>query len=113
MEGNGDPGILVMTGFSLSKLPQPIGVLPKPQRFTAVPLRVGIVKLNLRAIYGAKSYRFEYRKKGDTTWQVVVNTKSMLMLTELESGVQYEFRVAGIGTNVERVYSDVLNSYIT
>ena len=111
-KGNRNEESLMSTGISLRKTPQPVGVLPNPQAFTIVATNVGTIKMKLKAIYGARSYQYEYRKKGESTWQVFVHTKAVLLLSNLESGAMYEFRVAGIGTNTQRVISDVLSSYV-
>ena len=110
--GEGNDVALVSSGFSLSKTPNPIGVLPKPQGFTVTAKNPGTITLKLKAVHGAKSYQYEYRKKGDSGWIIVADTKHMLTLTTLESGVGYEFRVTGIGANTQRVYSDILSSFI-
>lgn len=112
LEGDGNNVALLSSGFSLSKTPQTIGVLPKPQHFKIIPKTSGIVNLSLKTIYGAKSYQYEYRKKGDTIWQVQLETKPTVLLTGLTSGTEYEFRVTAIGSNSQRIYSDVLSSFI-
>lgn len=111
-EGDGNDVALASSGFSLSKTPQPVGILPKPQRFTVTPKTPGIIILSLKAIYGAKSYQYEYRKKGDEVWLIKTETKPKLLISNLESGTEYEFKVTGIGTNPQRIYSDVLNSFV-
>ena len=112
MQGDGNDVALASSGFSLSKTPQPIGILPKPREFTVSAPNVGSISLKLKAIYGAKTYQYEYRRKGDETWTVQTHTKPILLLTDLESGTAYEFRVTGVGSNPQRVYSDVLSSYV-
>lgn len=112
MEADGIETVLASSGFTLSKPRQTIGILPKPQNFAVHAENVGSIKLSLKTIHGAKSYQYEYRKKTDLAWSVMVYTKTSLLLTELESGQQYEFRVAAVGTVMQRVYSDVLSSYI-
>lgn len=112
MEGDGDDVALASSGFSLSKAPQPIGILPKPQRFTVIPKTPGIVTLTLKTIYGAKTYQYEFRPKGEEKWLVQAETKPTLLLTNLESGIEYEFRVTGIGSNPQRIYSDVISSFV-
>lgn len=107
-----DGPALASSGYSLSKQPEPIGILPKPQNFNVQPEAVGMIKLSLKAIKGAKSYQYEYRRRGTDGWIIKVHTKVTLLLTELESGVQYEFRVTAIGTAPQRVYSDVLSSFV-
>ncbi len=112
MQGNENEAALASSGFSLSRTPASIGILEKPRNFTVKPDNVGMVKLSLKAIYGAKSYQYEYRKTNEEQWTVLVQTRSNTLITGLQSGQQYQFRVAGIGTAPERVYSDVLSSFV-
>ncbi|RWU07720.1 fibronectin type III domain-containing protein [Pedobacter chitinilyticus] len=107
-----DEAVLSSSGFSLAKTPEPIGILTKPQGFSVHPEMPGTIKVMLNAIKGAGSYLYENRKKGEEIWRVTVHTKSNLLITGLESGVLYEFRVAGVGSDPQRVYSDILSSYI-
>ena len=109
---NDDEAILLSSGFSLKKSPTPVGILSKPENFSAHATEAGMVMLRLKAIHGADSYQYEYRIAGDPQWIIRVDSKSSLLLTGLQSGSAYEFRVAGIGTNPERVYSNVLQSYV-
>ena len=108
----GNEQALASTGFSLSKKPEPIGVLTKPQNFRIEPNDIGAIKLSVKTIYGANGYQYEYRKKGEVEWNFLMDTKSKVLLTGLESGVQYEFRVTGMGTVAQRVYSDIVSSFI-
>lgn len=107
-----DEAVLSSSGFSLAKTPEPVGILAKPQGFSVHPEMPGTIKVMLNAIKGAGSYLYENRKKGEEIWRVTAHTKSNLLLTGLESGVLYEFRVAGVGSDPQRVYSDTLSSYI-
>lgn len=107
-----DAEVLASSGFTLSKTPEPIGVLAKPQNFTVEPIQVGIVKLSIKAISGANGYQYEHRIKGTDVWSIFMDTKSRTIINGLQSGEQYEFRVAGVGTVAERIYSDVLTSFI-
>jgi len=110
--GNNDEAILISSGFSLKKEREPVGILPKPESFSVHATEKGMIQLNVNTIKGSEGYLFEYRLLGAPNWTVAVSTKSELLLTGLESGKQYDFRVAGIGTNPERVYSDVLQSFV-
>lgn len=112
MQADGNDVALASSGFSLSKTPQSVGILPKPQSFKVYAENVGSIWLSLKSIRGAKTYQYEYRKKGDTIWSIIVFTKSMVLLTDLESGEQYEFRVTAVGAAAQRVYSDVISSYV-
>ena len=109
---NDDEAVLLSSGYSLKKEPEPIGILPKPQNFSVSATEAGMVTLHLKAIHGADSYQYEYRVIGDPQWIVRVDTKSSLLITGLQNGAAYEFRVAGIGAAHERVYSDVLKSFV-
>ena len=112
MKADGDNAALASSGYTLSKIPEAIGILAKPQNFMVRPQNAGTIKLSIRTIRGAKSYQYEYRKKGDTLWEISVHTKTMLLIPNLQSGQQYEFRVTAIGTATQRVYSDIISSYV-
>ena len=112
MKGDGNDAALASSGFSLSKIRNIVGTLPKPQNFALHAENVGKIKLSLKPVRGAKSYLYEYRKKGEEVWDIMVYTKTTLVLTELESGQMYEFRVAPVGSSTEKTYSDVLSSYV-
>jgi len=45
-------------------------------------------------------------------WTSINSTKAKLVVSNLTSGVQYAFRVAGIGANPTVVYSDIVTSYV-
>ncbi|WDO14001.1 fibronectin type III domain-containing protein [Flavobacterium sp. WW92] len=112
MKGDGNDAALASSGFSLSKIRNIVGALPKPQNFALHAENVGKIKLSLKPVRGAKSYLYEYRKKGEEVWEIMVYTKTTLVLTDLQSGQQYEFRVAPVGSSTEKTYSEVLSSYI-
>lgn len=112
LEADGNEAVLSSSGFSLSRTRNTVGALTKPQGFTVLAENVGKIKLHLKAMRGAKSYLFEYRKSGEEVWNVMVYTKTTLVLTELESGKLYEFRVVAVGSSDQRIYSDVLSSYV-
>lgn len=108
----GDEVTLLSSGFSLAKNNLPIGILPKPENFTLEPHNKGTIDLSLDSIRGANSYQYEYKMVGTEIWNIKVGTKSKLTLNGLSSGAEYEFRVAGIGAAADRVYSDIIKSFI-
>ena len=112
MKGDGNDAALSSSGFSLSKTRNIVGALPKPQNFALHVEKVGKITLSLKPVRGAKSYLYEYRKKGEEVWDIMVYTKTTLVLTDLQSGQLYEFRVAPVGSSTEKTYSDVLSSYV-
>lgn len=108
----GDEVQLVNSGFNLAKDRAPIGILAKPANFKAQVLAKGMVELRFDAVHGADSYQYEYRQVGATNWIVLIRSKSNMLLNDLTSGAEYEFKVAAIGTAEERVYSDTISSFI-
>ncbi|WP_199140473.1 hypothetical protein [Pedobacter sp. ASV12] len=109
---DGSELLLVSSGYTLAKAQTPIGLLPRPENFSAKPTEKGMVQLRLDAVYGADSYQFEYRPVGSEAWTIAVASKSSLLLSALSSGIEYEFRVAPIGAAAEHVYSNVVKSFI-
>ena len=103
------------SGFSLTSIPQPVGVLAKAQNFTVKPFQAGSVNLSLNKIEGADSYCFQYTQVvagQPLVWESIQSTKSRITVSGLLSGTQYAFRVYGIGSNPTIVYSDQVNSFV-
>ncbi len=104
------------SGFKLRSKPSPVGILPKPSNFKVIPAAAkGSVKLSIDKIHGAKTYLFEYKLSTDATnnnWAVASDPQSSLIVSNLLSGQEYNFRVVGIGSNPTRVYSDEVSSFV-
>lgn len=103
------------SGFSLTAVPQPVGVLAKAQNFTVEPFHAGSIKLSLNKIEGADGYCFQYTQivaGQPLVWESVQSTKTRITIPGLLSGIQYAFRVYGIGSNPTIVYSDQVNSFV-
>jgi hypothetical protein len=112
VQSNGDAAIMLSSGFHISKDPSPVGPLPKPTGFEIKPQGKGEIKLVLDKIDGARIYQFEYKQTAASEWINEMSTKTKLMLTGLESGKQYDFRVLPIGTSDIREYSDEISSFV-
>ncbi|HEX3024969.1 MAG TPA: fibronectin type III domain-containing protein [Chitinophagaceae bacterium] len=116
LNSKNDPAIMLSSGFDVSKIPTPVGILPKPDGFSVTPsASKGNVDLYVHAIYGAKSYQYEYAETPITSnngWHVVTNTATEVTINNLQSGKEYAFRVAGIGADPTRTYSDVITSFV-
>ncbi len=110
-----DVTMMLSSGYSLTKSPQPVGVLSKPENFKVLPLYNGSAKLSLKKIDGADSYCFEYTSapvSEESSWASILSTKANAVVSGLNSGSRYVFRVAGVGSNPTTVYSDEVTSYI-
>ena len=116
MNSHNDPAIMLSSGFDVSKAPAPIGVLPKPDGFgVTVNESKGCMDVYLNAINGAKSYQYEFTDAPVTAtsvWHVQTDTGTYTTIANLQSGKEYAFRVAGVGSDPSRVYSDVITSFV-
>lgn len=116
LNGKGDEAILKSTGFKLASKPAPVGILPKPINFVAIPAEApGAVKLSMKAIDGASSYLYEYTMAPSTpasNWEPVITPRASTVVDALTSGQKYIFRAVGIGANPTRIYSDEISSYV-
>lgn len=111
-QSGGDPAVMLSSGFKISKTPSPVGPLPKPTGFEVMPQGKGEMKLAVDREDGAKTYQFEYKLTTATDWIIKMSTKSKLLLTGLESGKEYVFRVVPIGASDIREYSDEISSFV-
>lgn len=110
-----DANKVLASGFALPKDAQSYaGPLPKASHLRAEPQEVGSrrIKLKIDRWKGARIYRFEWRKKGETEWSVQFSTKSTCILEGLEMFQEYEFRTTYVGIDPEPNYSNVVASYV-
>jgi hypothetical protein len=106
-----DVAMMLSSAFPVSKLPSPDGPLTKPSFFVAEIAGKGMIRLAVNAIYGAKLYKFQYKQSGTNEWQEQTISKTKLLLTGLESGKEYVFRVLPMGASEVREYSDEITSF--
>ena len=112
MIANGDVAIMLGAGFDVSKIPSPIGPLPKPEKFVVCSPQKGWLQLSLKRIKGAGNYQFEYKKVGDAEWTIVCSQKAKMIITGLDSASQYIGRVLPIGASTDRTYSDEITAVV-
>ena len=114
-KSEGDPVKIAASGFDYNKEPVPVGMLPKPSSFKVDCTMKGAIKLSIRAIKGSDMYQYEYKPTAgvpEIPWTVTTSTRSRTLITELESGKEYVFRVVALGTNPMRNYSDEITSFV-
>ncbi|MET3126720.1 hypothetical protein ABID42_001822 [Arcicella rosea] len=107
-----DDLIALGSGFEIQKSKAPIGILAKPSNFKVEngPLAASLYA-SVDKIEGAKSYLFEITKAPvteDSIWQVESSTAKTFLFEDLVAGTQYAIKVAGVGSNPKKVFSDVL-----
>ena len=112
MIANGNVATMIGAGFDVSKIPSPIGPLPKPKKFQVSSPRKGWLQLSLESIRGAKNYYFQYKKAGDTEWTIVPSTTAKLTVMGLESAKEYIARVMPVGASKDRSYSDEISAVV-
>ena len=112
---NQNETIILASGFNLkSNATSYAGAVPKATRLQLEPQEVGSrqIKVKVNRWKGARMYRFEWRKKGETEWAVQFSTRSTCILEGLEMFQEYEFRASYLGINPEPNYSDIVASYV-
>ncbi len=116
LNGKNEETILLSSGYDLQKSKTHIGTLAKPENVKVTPGdNKGAVKIALKTVVGADSYIFEYTALpiiDATIWKIKTSTKANVQISDLTSGKEYAFRVAGVGSDSELVYSDVVNSFV-
>ncbi|MGB4776389.1 MAG: fibronectin type III domain-containing protein [Daejeonella sp.] len=112
---DGNAVIAESSGFKLRDKGSPVGVLAKAYLKVVPGPAKGSLHLSVDKVRGAKMYQFEYKLSSDTSndsWKIVVNSQTSVVISNLVSGEEYVFRVAGLGTNPTRVYSDEVKSFV-
>jgi len=112
----GDEVLISTSGFDMNKRREPVGPLAKPEKLNLVPgINSGTVELSCEAVQHARVYEFEYRElpsENGNGWVACVSTKRKVVIEGLAGGKQYVFRVAAVGANPARNWSDELVRYI-
>jgi hypothetical protein len=113
---DGDEAIILSSGMDANKKPSTVGQLAKPEHLTVKPGgNKGSVTMMCDVVESADYYEFEHTELPITPtsfWTKDTTKKRKYEKTGLASGKQYAFRVAGAGTYVSRVYSEIVTSYI-
>jgi hypothetical protein len=110
-----DVSILLSSGFTAKKDPEPIGILAKPANFRVEQgPNAGSLKLSLDAIKGANVYIYQMTNAPVTDqskWEIKVGKRNIIF-NGLTQGKEYAFKVAGKGAVDEEVYSDVITHFV-
>ncbi len=115
----GDEPTILSTGYDVVKTRAYIGLLPKPQNFEVNEgPNTGSVALSTGTVPKSDFYEFEYQVVDadavvPADWITQTSTKKSCIISGLTVGGQYNFRVAGAGSNTGRVYSDVITKFVS
>jgi len=111
-ESEGKTDILLGSGFDLQKEHASIGPLKPPTGLKLIyGEQSGEVILKCDVLPNARAYCFDYTEAPFTPeshWNSKSSTKRQIELSGLKAGVEYYFRIAGIGTDPSRNWSEVL-----
>lgn len=111
--GSGDGDIIASSGFELQRLPEPSGPVTQPVDFVAMrDVHPGSVKLNWRAVRGARVYIVEVTTtdpaNDNPNWiQALMTSKSRAVIDNLNIGTYYWYRVKAVGSSNMSIWSDV------
>ncbi len=111
---NGDAALLALSGFALSKMPEPIKEVGVPQRVKADPTDAsGNVLVRWGKAEGGRMYRLEQASGdpalGAVTWSGVALTgRQRVVIGGLDPFKAYFFRVIAIGITHEGLPSDIV-----
>jgi hypothetical protein len=110
-----DKAILSSSGFDLSKDIEAGPDVVAPLADVVAGINPGEVECNVETVKGAKSYSYEYTADPLTDSSVWLNepdSRISHLITGLQSGKKYWFRVAAIGLRGARAYSNPVSYYI-
>jgi len=111
---NGDAALLTLTGFELSKVPEPITEVGIPQNLKAEPTdESGKLAFRWGKTVGGRLFELQQASGdpalGAVTWTTVTRTgRQRVVIGGLEPFKEYFFRVIAIGITHEGMPSDIV-----
>jgi hypothetical protein len=109
---NGDPAILLSSGYPVRRAPQPVGLLSAPANLRLARGKIsGQLKVRCTAVVHAGSYQWRYATAAaPTTWTVLDPTvRASIVLDGLVAGTVYIVQVRAVGSQGPSDWSDVAN----
>ena len=109
---DGNLEMLISSGLPLTKEPSP-SVLGVPENLAiSQSVNPGSVEVSFKAVDNAINYRYEWTPNpvtANTVWEAISSTVRKQVISDLEQGSNYWFRVRAYGTKKqETVSSEVL-----
>ena len=109
---NGVESSILAAGFDVHKAKTPPSPLPTPENLRVKAINKGRLNVKANPVQGAKAYAWEYKLKSNTEWKNKSSTAAKVDLEDLESGKEYEIRVAAVGANAARNYTSIVSSFV-
>jgi hypothetical protein len=110
-----DVTILLSSGFTLQKDPEAHGALEEPNNFKVRNgVTSGTMDLSVDPIPGAYVYYYLWAQlpvAADAIWASKVG-KASVTIEGLTPGKEYAFKVCGVGSSDERVFSAITNHFV-
>lgn len=111
---NGDETILVSSGYTLSKFPQPNYITSPGNVKLENGVSTGQLISTVKRQKGVKSYMHQITGElpnENTVWENNASSRSRYVFTNLEPGKQYWVRVAIVASNEQLAYSNVATQF--
>ena len=111
---NGDAALLALSGFALSKMPEPINAVGVPQNVKAEATdESGNILVRWGKAEGGRLFKLQQASGdpalGEVTWTTVATTgRQRAVLTGMEPFKAYYFRVIAVGITHEGLPSDIV-----
>ena len=113
---DGDKTLILSSGYDVNKKWSKVGSLGKPSNFRLQQgSNKGSIYLVCDPIAGAGIYEVEYTEgipTPNSLWMKQTSTKRKITIADLTSGKQYTFRMAGGGSHLSRIWSEMISSFV-
>lgn len=112
---NGDRTVLLASGFSLAKAKGEVTKLKPIEKLTVDTESPEQAVLRVTRVKGAKAYVYQYTTDAvgsESLWVSKTITEPICVLSGLQPGVKYSFRVIAIGPGDQSVYSPIVSRFI-
>ncbi|HET7117026.1 MAG TPA: fibronectin type III domain-containing protein [Hanamia sp.] len=112
---NGDETILISSGYTLSKTPEPNHIDNPGNVILSNGITSGEMVSAVKGQRAVKSYLHQITAElpTDTTlWESTATSRSKFVFTNLQPGKQYWVRVAAIGGNEQSAFSSIATQFV-
>jgi hypothetical protein len=111
----GDRTILLASGFSLARSKGEVKTLKPIEKLTVDTEIPEQAVLRVTRVKGAKAYVYQYTVGAvgsESQWVSKTITEPLCVLSGLQPGIKYSFRVIAIGPGDQAVYSPIVSRFI-